>query len=200
MTTNNKLTEILKVVPRFQGVYLYDQLDKIPHLQNGVIVINYVTSQEVLLGKVGHYVVVDNRQGLLKNDGWTGTYFFDPYGFGADVPRNIMGLPNTGNINRFLNRIQPNKHLIKSNDFDWQSEKPWDSLCGVYSALFTLNPNYRTNPVFYNRVDRQPLDHKLEQLFRELDVLGSPFHQIKRDSTKVLEDLSDSRLTNGKTN
>jgi hypothetical protein len=196
MTTNQKLQDILKNVDRFKGVYLYDQLDLIPHLEDGCIIVNYVTQEEVQDGKIGHYVVIDNRQNLEKNDDWLGCMFFDPYGLPPDFPRVIMNLPNTKNISRFLRRIllhgsvKDAKRHLKINHHDFQVEQPWDNLCGVYSALFVENPNFDTNPIFYTRESRIKLDHDLEHLYRELHVLGNPYIPISEIARKVMEHMS----------
>lgn len=200
MTTNQKIERILKDVPKFKGVYCYDEINDISHLNDGVIVINYVTVAEAQQGKIGHYVVFDNRQDQVKNNGWLDSLFFDPYGFAPDMPRELLHLPNTQNISKFISRVLRNsnntnsKPKLKINNQDFQSKKPWDNLCGVYSCLYTINPNYETNPVFYTNELRVPLDHKLEQLFTELKVLGDPWNKLKRDARETVTDLAEDKM------
>ena len=197
MTTNQKISELLNDADRFKGVYLYDELEQISNLNDGVIVINYVTRKEADKGIMGHYVVFDNRQGKIKNDNWPSSMFFDPYGIPPDVPRAMMNLPNTQNISKFIRRIlkDENAHakgtvMLKINDQDFQSKKPWDDLCGVYSVLFVKNPNYQTNEIFSTGESRPQLDQKLEHLFRSLHVLDDPLTRPKKSAFEVINNLS----------
>lgn len=170
MTNNYKLQEILKNEPKFKGVYDYDKLATLPLYNDGVFVVNYITRKEALNGAVGHYVVVDLRKHIVKGDGTVRAYYFDPYGLSKpDEARDILGLPNLGLLTQYLSRI-PGGYDANTKDF--QAEKPWDSLCGVYSALYIKNPNFHTNPIFMPGTNRVKLDHKLQTLFNHLDVLG----------------------------
>lgn len=174
MTTNRKIAEILKTTDRFGGVYFYDELDYINELDNKVIVLNYVTRQEAIYGKVGHYVVIDNRIGLEKGqDNWQGCYYFGPYGIYPDKARHYLNLPNTGNVERFLNRIAPSGWKVNTTDF--QVKQPWDDLCGIWAMIYVRGPNFRTNPYFNKGINRTDLDQELKSIFTQLKVLGNGY-------------------------
>lgn len=184
MTTNKKIENILSSIPEFLGVFMYDQLDKIDVLSDAVFIVNYVTQAESDAGKIGHYVVVDYRESIIKGNGWPYNFYFDPYGFKPDEPRVLMGLPNTNNITKFINKIRSvsttGYATWNYNSFDFQLEKPWDSLCGVYSILYVKEPDFKSNPIFYLRENNKHLnlDRDLETIFTELRVLGDPFTRI----------------------
>lgn len=184
MTTNKKIENILSSIPEFLGVYMYDQLDDINVLTDSVIIVNYVTQAESDAGKIGHYVVVDYRESIIKGNNWPYNFYFDPYGFKPDEPRVLMGLPNTNNITKFINKIRSVSTTGYAswnyNSFDFQLEKPWDSLCGVYSILYVKEPDFKSNPIFYLRENNKHLnlDRDLETIFTELRVLGDPFSRI----------------------
>ena len=178
MTTNTKIDRELKGVDRYKGIYLYDQLRSLPPLVDGVIVINYVTTQEVMENIIGHYVVFDNRQNLIKGNGTKGAFFFDPYGFPPDKPaRELLGLPNTYNITKFIDRSleASNQFGYISNTEDFQVKKPWDELCGLYAVLYTTQPDFSKNAVFSIGTApgvRVKLDQNLERLYKSIGFLG----------------------------
>lgn len=191
MTTNKKIENILRDEESFLGVFMYDQLDKIDVLSDAVFIVNYVTQAESDAGKIGHYVVVDYRESIIKGQGWPYNFYFDPYGFKPDEPRVLMGLPNTNNITKFISKIRSvsttGQQTLSAgyatwdyNSFDFQLEKPWDSLCGVYSILYVKEPDFKSNPIFYLRENNKHLnlDRDLETIFTELRVLGDPFTRI----------------------
>lgn len=179
MTTNLKIEKTLKDrVTDFAGVFNYNDLDNIHPYRGKVLVVNYVTDQEAIDGKVGHYCVIDLRYGVIKGDYVSGFYFFDAYGLPPDIPRQILQLPNTNNITRYLNRCGA-INSIKGNDRDFQSTKPWDNLCGVYAMLYTVNPNFNKNPVFSTSESRVRLDSDMEHIFNRLNVLGNSSEDYK---------------------
>lgn len=191
MTTDSKLTEILSNEPKFFGVFTYDQLPTLDVrlLRDKVLIFNYITEQESQEGKIGHFSVLDFRDNTLKgSDAWVGNYYFGPYGFKPDEARNIMGLPNPKNVNNLLNKMEG---PWKYNTIDFQSREPWDSTCGVYSAIYVKNPNFQTNPIFFGGQSRSSLDHKLVHLFDRLKVLGPTSDQVDlKDSRKVIKYLA----------
>jgi hypothetical protein len=200
MTTNTKLNEILKNRRKFLGVYLYDELDTIDVFDDRCLIVNYVTRAESRLGHVGHYVCIDYRLDAIKGNGNHNYFFFDPYGFAPDEPRKLMGLPNYNYITKFLNKQSQKTHVRKPwshNATDFQVEQGWDNLCGVYSALYIMNPNFNTNPVFLAKGSRVSLDRDLQQLFDRLQVLGDPYVNLNPRKTKnaleTLEKLSNVR-------
>ena len=189
MTTNQKLTEVLKGFdPRFLGVFLYDQLELLDprKLRDRVLILNYVTTDEVKEGRVGHFVALDFRKDLVKGpDGWTGPYYFGSYGLAPDVPRNYMNLPNTGNVTKLFKKYYDlYGETPQINTRDFQTWHRWDSLCGVYSAMYVQNPNFKTNPIFYGSQNRNILDHRLIHIFDRLELLGDPFTMVKKDSVR----------------
>lgn len=183
MTTNSKIAEILKPVRGFAGVYFYDELDNL-HLRNQVIVLNYVTRQEAVDGKVGHYVVIDNREGLGKGDArWHGLYYFGPYGLPPDKPRDYLHLPNTGNVKRFLDRTSS---MWKMNTRDFQVEQPWDNLCGIWSMIYVRGPDFKTNLYMDKDINRTDLDEDLKTVFTQLKVLGTGYLSNVNQARKLL--------------
>lgn len=168
MTTNTKIETTLKSrVPNFAGVYNYEQLNSLRNMRGNVFVVNYVTTEEAMEGRVGHYVVIDLRR-EIKGPGVLGNFFFDPYALAPDFPRDILGLPNTGNVSRYLDRVGG----AQINKQDFQSVKPWDSLCGVYAMLYVVDPDFDKNSVFSTNESRVKLDADMEYLFHKLKVLG----------------------------
>lgn len=186
MTTNDKIGQVLnKRVKDFVGVFNYNDLDKLPRLSGKVFIVNYVTDQEAINGKVGHYCVIDLRKDKIKGNHVPGNFFFDPYGLPPDVPRVILGLPNTMNVSRYLEKVGG----FTVNRTDFQSVKPWDNLCGVYAMLYTENPDFNKNPVFSTSESRVRLDSELQHIFTKLNVLGSNYH-IKPNVFSELTKLS----------
>lgn len=172
MTTDLQIERVLKNIPNFGGVYLYNQLENINKLSNQVIVINYVTEEESHAGKEGHFVVLDNRN-ILKADNKNHMYFFDPYGFPPDEPRDIMKLPNTKNITNLIKRTNV---IWDYNNFDYQAWAKWDDLCGVYSSEYVVNPNFNTNPLFRQDTgSRVAIDKKLLKIYDSLGFVNHPF-------------------------
>lgn len=167
MTTLSQIMDVLRSEPDFGGVFLYNQLKDIhPHkLHNKAIVINYVTDEESRDGKMGHWVVLSNTNQIKGDDNWHGLYFFDPYGIPMDEARDIMGLPNTHEIQKLVRKLNVS---WKENDTDWQVLQPHDALCGVYSCAFVVNPNYKTNPIFNTHANRVVEDKKLSKIFEKL--------------------------------
>lgn len=165
MTTNLQIKDALRNQPYFKGVYLYDQIDQIPTLHNQSIIINYVTTQEAQEGKVGHFVVLSNTKQPKGRHNNFGLYFFDPYGLPPDEPRNILQLPNTGNISKLIQRIGGG---VEVNREDFQAWMKGDDLCGVYSTEFVINPNFNTNPLFKAGQNRIKLDKKLIEIYGKL--------------------------------
>lgn len=192
MTTNDKIGQVLnKRVKDFVGVFNYNDLDKLPRLSGKVFIVNYVTDQEAINGKVGHYCVIDLRKDKVKGNHVPGNFFFDPYGLPPDVPRVILGLPNTLNVSRYLERVGgggaaynvvTHNPLASSgsgvtvNRTDFQSVKPWDNLCGVYAMLYAENPDFNKNPVFSTSESRVRLDSELQHIFTKLNVLGNSYN------------------------
>ena len=195
MTSDFKLSEILQSwEPRFLGVFLYDQLDKLDvhRLRDRVLILNYITTKEASEGRVGHFVVLDFRFNLVKNNGWENAYYFDPYGLLPDEPRNIMGLPNKHFVSKILDKYYKLFHIPwKANTKDFQAWKKWDNLCGIYASLYVENPNFETNPIFSLDVDRADIDYKLKHIFEKLKVLGEPFQNINiKDTREVIRTLA----------
>lgn len=167
MTTGKQILDVLKDVPKFGGLYFYDQLNDIKALGDECIVINYVTTKEALDGVFGHYVALDNRY-MIKNDSTVSLYYFDPYGLEPDIGRDIMRLPNTGNMMKLIQRTSP---VWKYNEHQYQVFSSFDLLCAVYSCLYVLDPNFKTNAVFYPGQDRYKLDWKMEKTFEKLGFI-----------------------------
>ncbi len=171
MTQDIQIEKALRDYKRFKGVFLYDEINDIDWLRNEVIIINYITREEAKKGEVGHFVALDNRYNTIKNNGYTGLFLFDPYGLPPDEPRDIMRLPNTGNITRLIERTASNNSYCswKYNDIEFQALRPWDDLCGVYSTLYVVEPNFTINPVF-NKHDKNRIvmDKKLHKIFHAL--------------------------------
>lgn len=168
MTTDTQISNVLDKVEGFRGVFLYDEIDKIAKLGNEFIVINYVTRSEAESGKMGHFCVLDNRYNVVKGDGWFGMFFFDSYGLAPDEPRTIMHLPNTHNIQRLINR---SKSSYKINTKQWQVLNPHDDLCGIYSILYSKNPNFHTNRIFNTKESRVDLDPALIRHFHTIGLV-----------------------------
>jgi hypothetical protein len=168
MTTVKAIEEVLKDEPKFSGVFLYDQINKIKRLYDECIIINYITTEEAERGLVGHYVCADNRD-TTKGDNQQGLYFFDSFGLEPDVPRSIMGLPDTHNIEQLLFRTNVNWNY---NEKQYQVLAPWDELCGIYSTSYVMNPNFETNPIFKDHPNRRLEDERLMKLFTKLKFVN----------------------------
>jgi hypothetical protein len=171
MTTDISIDKLMKneKVKEWGGVWLYDQIDKIQTMENQVIIINYVTTEESQEGKVGHFVVLDNRKGIIKGgDNWRELYYFDGYGLKPDEARDIMHLPNTRNISRLIERL--NKPWDFNNK-QFQVLMPNDELCGFYSSVYVLNPNFKTNPTFKTGQNRVNFDKREEKLMIKLGFI-----------------------------
>lgn len=189
MTSDYKLNKLLQDTPGYQGVYLYNQLDQALPLTNGFIVVNYVTTNEASQGKVGHFVVIDNRRDLIKGNGETiGPYYFDGYGLVPDEAREYMGLDNPHYISKFLDKIT--KHHVPHNTHDFQSVQPWDSLCGVYSIVYGKNPNFKTN--YMLSPERTATDRQIQNIAQRLGVVGDKPLSY-RNAEEAIRTLSGSR-------
>jgi hypothetical protein len=166
MTTAEQIIEVLKEEQNFAGVFLYDQLDKIPlhKIHKKCIIVNYITLDEAEQGKVGHYVCCDWRS-QPKADSTSHAYFFDPYGLEVDEGRDVMHLDNTHEIAKLFKRVG---EIYTQNDKQWQVLAPWDELCGVYSCAYVMNPLYKTNPIFHPHQNRSVVDKRLTKLFVNL--------------------------------
>ena len=189
MTTDKKLSEVLKGYDsRFLGVFLYDEIALLDprKLVDRVLVLNYITKDESAQGRIGHFVTLDFRRNLVKGgDDWTGPYLFDPYGLPPDMPRNIMGLPNNYNVTNLFDKYKRmTGQDFRRNTRDFQSWNRWDSTCGIYSALYVQNPDYKTNPIFFGGQNRSAIDHRLMRIFSKLELLGDPFRNVKRGSVR----------------
>jgi len=183
MTSDFQIKEVLKNIKNFGGVYLYNQLDDIAKLGNEAIIINYVTEDESKRGIIGHFVVLDNRD-ILKGNGTYGLYFFDPYGFPPDAPRGILGLPNTQNILRLIDRTGGKWNYNKE---DFQAWAKFDNLCGVYSSEYVINPNFNKNKLFHysNRLD---VDKKLMKIFDSLNYVDHPTAKYSNYHINLIRD------------
>lgn len=170
MTSDTQINEVLKNVKNFKGVYLYDELNDIDQLRDEAIVINYVTQEESEKGIVGHFVVLDNRN-IKKGNSSTDIYFFDPYGLYPDKPRNILGLPNTKNIIKLIERTGGSWSY---NTYDFQAWMKGDNLCGVYSTEYVINPDFSKNKIFNENISRRDIDKKLIKLFGSLQFVNHP--------------------------
>jgi hypothetical protein len=182
MTTNAKISQLLKNTKNFGGVIFYDQVDRILELDHRVYVINYVTVAESMVGLVGHFVVIDGRTIPKGANDYRGDYFFDPYGLKPDEARNILKLPNTLNITRLINRTRSRSNArahFEINDTDFQAVAPYDSLCGVYSIIYIKNPSFKTNLAFVPGVNRLTFDQRLSKLAVKLGVLNIPPEQLE---------------------
>lgn len=171
MTTAFTIDKLLKNEKKFTGVYLYDQINSIKKLLDEVIIINYITTKEAQEGKIGHYVVLDNRYNQKKNNNYKGLYFFDPYGFPPDIPRILMNFQNTNNIKNLINRTASQ---YEYNTYEFQILAPWDKLCGIYSTLFVINPNFKTNKIFNIKESKKmklTQNITLEQIFSDIHAI-----------------------------
>lgn len=158
MTTNLQISNELTKDTSFFGVLFYDELDRIKRIPvNKYLILNYVTKNESNSGKMGHFVVLDNRPGSKGSTiGWTGLYFFDSFGLMPDEARDIMQLPNTHNVERLLNRTNYLKWKYNTIDFqkltvtiDHKTES--DDLCGFYSLSYVVNPYFPDNMLLNER-------------------------------------------------
>lgn len=176
MTTDIQISKLLKSegVKNFKGVFLYDEIEKIYNPAGNVYVINYVTTEESEEGKVGHFVVVDCREHIIKgHDGWTAGYFMDSYGFDLDEARDIM-FPDKVNPHNIRKLFERSRQAFTRNTFDYQTLAKFDSLCGYYSTVYVLNPNMNTNPAFNRQVNRLKYDKKSQELMRRLGFIRLP--------------------------
>jgi hypothetical protein len=180
MTTSTKLNSMMMTIPHYGGLYLYNQLKDllISRIKDKFIVINYVTEQEAAVGKMGHWVVLDDRIIAKGEKLYDGLYFFDSYGLKPDMPRDIMKLPNTHEISKLIDRLSNNYKYnrfknsamimlqplrFQYNTFDFQAWIQGDDTCGVYSFIYAENPNFLTNPVLNeNDTNRALVDEKLQ--------------------------------------
>lgn len=164
MSYDSIISEVLKD-PDFQGVFLYNELPKVS--KGKFIVVNLITRAELPLS--GHFTVVDNRApGRI--------IYFDPYGIKPHVGREVLNYKYHNHIDPYLieDLMSASGEIMLFNTTDYQSLE--SCLCGFYAVAYGMNPNFKTNPIFFHRsADLDPeVDDILTLFSHHLGLVDGP--------------------------